>query len=153
MNNELTPVDLIRKHFESKRRCDQAELTKELAEDVRWWPPVSAERKGIVARPIVGSKTMVAHLTTEMYEPDGRTWTIMHLFGDGNLVCARARLRARVAATGVDYDNVYTYVFRIENGQITEAWEDFDTAYAYDKLLGHQAGRADNADHAGHAGH
>jgi ketosteroid isomerase-like protein len=136
VNSAPSPVDLIKKHFESKRRCDQAELNKEIAEDVRWWPPASAERKGVVTRPIEGRQTMVAHLATEMYEEDGRTWTITHLFGEGDQVCARARLRARVAATGDEYDNEYSYVFRVENGQIAEVWEDFDTAYAFDKLLG-----------------
>jgi ketosteroid isomerase-like protein len=154
VNNELSPVDLVKKHFESKRACDQAELTKEIAKDVRWWPPASAERKGIVSRPIEGAETMVAHLATEMYEEDGRTWTITHIFGEGNLVCARARLQARVAATGEEYDNVYSYVFRLENGQIAEVWEDFDTAYAFEKLLaGHEAGQAGHAAHASHAGH
>ncbi|HET6189437.1 MAG TPA: nuclear transport factor 2 family protein [Trebonia sp.] len=151
MTSELSPVDLIRKHFESKRSCDQVELAKEIAGDVRWWPPASAERKGIVSRPIEGAKTMVAHLATEMYEEEGRTWTITHIFGEGNLVCARARLQARVAATGDEYDNVYSYVFRVEDGQIAEVWEDFDTAYAFEKLLpGHEASQAEHAGHAGH---
>ena len=113
-NSAPSPVDLIKKHFESKRRCDQVELNEEIAEDVRWWPPASAERKGIVSRPIEGRATMVAHLATEMYEEAGRTWTITHIFGDGNLVCARARLQAQVAATGDEYDNEYSYIFRVE---------------------------------------
>jgi ketosteroid isomerase-like protein len=144
VSNELSPVDLIRKHFESKRRCDQAELTKEIAQDVLWWPPESPARRGIVPRPIEGRATNVAHLTSEMYEEEGRTWTVTHLFGDGHLVCARARLQARVAATGEPYENVYTYIFRVENGQIVEVWEDFDTAYAFEKLAGLVTG------HAGH---
>ena len=135
MSNELSPVDLINKHFESKRRSDQVELTNEFAEDVRCWPPVSVERKGIVSCPIEGRERLVDHMTTEMYEEEGRTWTVTHLFGDGNLVCARARLQARVAATGDEYDNTYTYIFRVENGKIAEMWEDFDTAYAFEKLL------------------
>jgi ketosteroid isomerase-like protein len=135
VSNELSPVDLINKHFESKRRSDQVELTNEFAEDVRCWPPVSVERKGIVSCPIEGRERLVDHMTTEMYEEEGRTWTITHLFGDGNLVCARARLQARVAATGDEYDNTYTYIFRVENGKIAEMWEDFDTAYAFEKLL------------------
>jgi ketosteroid isomerase-like protein len=135
VSNELSPVDLINKHFESKRRSDQVELTNEFAEDVRCWPPVSVERKGIVSCPIEGRERLVDHMTTEMYEEEGRTWTVTHLFGDGNLVCARARLQARVAATGDEYDNTYTYIFRVENGKIAEMWEDFDTAYAFEKLL------------------
>jgi len=140
VSNELSPVDLINKHFESKRRCDQVELTNEFAEDVRCWPPASAERKGIVSCPIEGRERLVEHMTTEMYEEEGRTWTITHLFADGNLVCARARLHARVAATGDEYDNTYSYIFRVEDGRIAELWEDFDTAYAFEKLLaGHPA--------------
>ena len=99
MTGQLAPADLIRKHFVTKAKGDREELRKEIAADVRWWAPASAAAKGIVENPMVGADRAIDHLTVEMYEEEGREWTITHLLSEGDLVAVRARLQARVAET------------------------------------------------------
>jgi ketosteroid isomerase-like protein len=47
-----------------------------------------------------------------------------------------AQWRAKVAATGSDYRNDYIFFLRLEAGRIAEVWEQFDSLYAFEKLLG-----------------
>jgi ketosteroid isomerase-like protein len=56
------------------------------------------------------------------------------LLSQGDLVAVRARLQARVAKNGKDYDNMYLFLFRVTEGRIAEAWVEFDTAYAFERF-------------------
>jgi ketosteroid isomerase-like protein len=49
-------------------------------------------------------------------------------------VAVRARLQARVAKNGKDYNNMYLFLFRVAEGRIAEAWVEFDTAYAFERF-------------------
>src|SRR5260370_604327 len=99
MTDQLAPADLIRKHFVTKVKGDKEELRKEIAPDVRWWAPASAAAKGIVENPMVGAERAINHLTVEMYEEEGREWTITHLLSQGDLVAVLARLQARAGTS------------------------------------------------------
>jgi uncharacterized protein len=134
MTGQLAPADLVRKHFVTKAKGDREELRKEIAPDVRWWAPASAAAKGIVENPMVGADRAIDHLTVEMYEEEGREWTITHLLSEGDLVAVRARLQARVAKNGKDYDNTYLFLYRVTEGRIAEAWVEFDTAYTFERF-------------------
>jgi ketosteroid isomerase-like protein len=134
MTDQLAPADLIRKHFVTKEKGDREELRKEIAPDVRWWAPVSAAAKGVADNPMLGADRAIDHLTVEMYEEEGREWTITHLLSEGDLVAVRATLQARVAKNGKDYFNTYLFLYRVTDGRIAEAWVELDTAYAFEKF-------------------
>jgi ketosteroid isomerase-like protein len=125
----------VRDHFAAKERCDKEELRAQLSPDLLWWAPQSAATRGYVARPIRGADAMIQDITSDkMYNPNGRIWHIEQILIDGNWVAVRARLRARVAATGEPYDNSYAIFLRVEDGQIKEVWEELDTAYAFERF-------------------
>jgi len=132
MSDQLSPADLIRKHFVTKAKGDKEELRNEIAPDVRWYAPASAVAKGIVESPMIGADRAIDHLTVEMYEEEGREWTITHLLSEGDLVAVRASLQARVLKNGKDYSNNYLFLYRVTDGRIAEAWTEFDTAYAFE---------------------
>ncbi len=52
------------------------------------------------------------------------------MIAEGDLAAAQFRQIARTS-TGRDYDNLYTFFFRIRDGQIRELWENVDTGYAF----------------------
>ena len=126
-------VQLLRDYFEAKQRLDKEALAAQFTDDARWWVPISAEQRGLVARPIEGGATVVEMLATlmpRMYGPVA-TWTIQHVVADDETGAAQVELDTTVAASGKPYRNVYAFFYRFVEGRIAEVWEFTDTDYAY----------------------
>jgi ketosteroid isomerase-like protein len=126
-------VQLLRDHFDAKQRGDAEALTAQFTTDARWWPPVSAEQRGYVTRPIESGASVVEMLTTllpSLYEPD-RTWIIQHLMADDETGAAHVEQVATLLGSGEPYRNTYMFFYRLVNGRIAEVWELTDTDYAY----------------------
>jgi ketosteroid isomerase-like protein len=126
-------VQLLRDYFEAKQRLDKEALAAKFTTDVRWWAPISAGQRGLVARPSEGRETVVEMLTTlvpQLYGSEG-TWTFQNVVADDETGAAQVELDTTVAANGGPYRNVYAFFYRFVNGRIAEVWEYTDTDYAY----------------------
>ena len=126
-------VQLLRDYFEAKQRLDKEALAAHFTTDVRWWTPISAEQRGLVARPSEGRETVVEMLTTlmpQLYGSEG-TWTFQNVVADDETGAAQVELDTTVAASGKPYRNTYVFIYRFVNGRIAEVWEYTDTDYAY----------------------
>ena len=126
---------LVREHFKAKAECDRVALKAQFAADVVVWTPLSLTSRGFVERPTVGADKLIDIIASDyFYKKDGREWIVEDYVSDGSKVSVRATLRATIAATGLPYENSYTFFYRLENNQIAESWEAFDTAFAADQV-------------------
>jgi len=127
--------DLVRNHFRAKAECDREALAQQFAADVVVWTPLSLTTRGFVDRPTVGAQNLIDVIASDyFYERTGREWIVHDYVSDGEKLAVRATLKARVAATGQPYENSYTFFYRLENNQIAESWEAFDTALVTDQV-------------------
>ena len=82
---------------------------------------------------------MVLKLFTEsvgLYDADaGLSVEVRTLTAEDDRVAAELIIRGKSAADGGDYENWYHFLFRIENGRITEIREHLDSLYAFRKLF------------------
>ena len=106
---------------------DVVTLDSLVSADVSWWAPVSAR----IDRPLRGREAVVGLLggTYGFFRPDTTTWSVIALVEEGPTVVAHVR-RQCLATNGQPYDNEYLLRFDFEGSQISEAWEQTDTAYA-----------------------
>jgi ketosteroid isomerase-like protein len=113
-------------------RRDREALAQLVTDDVVWWAPRSASRHGL-ARPLVGRAAVVELLrgSKEFFRADTTTWTVVALIGEGSSVVAHVERRC-LTSNGVEYENEYLLRFDFDNGRIREAWEQTDTAHAFD---------------------
>ena len=126
---------MLARHFDAKSTCNRAALAEQLVENIRWWPPLSASRAGIVESPIEGADRILDLITSSyMYKENGREWSVLDFVTDGVKVAVRANLRAIVATTTEPYENDYTFFMRLDGLRISEVWEAFDSAYAIEHL-------------------
>jgi ketosteroid isomerase-like protein len=126
-------AQLLRDFYAAQLRDDKETLATQVTADVRWWAPVSAERRGLISNPIQGRAEVVDLLTVfagQLYAP-GRTWTVQHIVADDDTGAAQVDLIATLTANGQPYRNLYAFIFRFVDGQIAEAWEHTDTDNAY----------------------
>ncbi len=73
----------------------------------------------------------------KLYDPAvGIQPKVLNLTAEGDRVAAEVRIRGRSVATGLDYDNLYVFLFWIRGGRFTRIHENLDTAYAMRVLLG-----------------
>jgi ketosteroid isomerase-like protein len=131
-------AELIRDHFAAKDELDREALRAMFTDDVRWWVPISGEKRGLAVRPLAGADAlseMLTSLSLKLYERN-RSWTLQHVIADENMAAAQVELTTTLASNGKPYRNVYVYVFRIEDGKIAEIWEHVDTAYAFGQFDG-----------------
>jgi ketosteroid isomerase-like protein len=125
----------VHDHFRAKSECDSAALAQQFAADVVVWTPLSLTSRGFVERPTVGAQRLIDIIASDyFYKKEGRKWTVEDYVSDGDKLSVRATLKAQIAATGEPYENSYTFFYRLENQQIAESWEAFDTAFAADAL-------------------
>jgi ketosteroid isomerase-like protein len=82
---------------------------------------------------------MVLKLFTEsvgLYDPDaGLSVELKTLTAEEDRVAAELVIRGKSAADGGDYENWYHFLFRIEDGRITNIREHLDSLYAFRKLF------------------
>jgi ketosteroid isomerase-like protein len=126
-------AQLVLDYFEAMRQLDKNALAAKFTDDARWWVPISAEQRGLVARPVEGGATVVEMLATIMprlYGPVA-TWTIQHVVADDETGAAEVELDTTVASSGKPYRNTYAFIYRFVDGRIAEVWEYTDTDYAY----------------------
>jgi ketosteroid isomerase-like protein len=124
-------AQFVRDHFRAKSECDRVALAEQFAPGVVVWTPLSLTSRGFVERPTVGAQRLIDVIASEyFYKKEGRRWVVEDYVSDGEKLSVRATLHARVAATGESYENSYTFFYRLENNQIAESWEAFDTAIA-----------------------
>jgi ketosteroid isomerase-like protein len=127
---------LLNEHFAAKTRLDGDTLRGQLTPDIRYWAPASGAARGLTTRPLVGRENVVALFTevsARMYGAD-RLWAVEYLVADDAFGAAQATLTTTVAATGLPYQNTYAYVFRFEEGAVSEIWEHTDTAWAFQQF-------------------
>lgn len=73
----------------------------------------------------------------KLYDPAvGIRPEVLEIVAEGDRVVAEVRIRGRSAATGLDYDNLYVFLFWIRDGRFVRIHENLDTAYAMKTLLG-----------------
>jgi ketosteroid isomerase-like protein len=106
---------------------DHETLDRLVAADATWWAPASAA----LDRPLRGKEAVVTLLsgTYGFFQAGTTKWSVIALVQEGPTVVAHVR-RECLATNGRPYDNEYLLRFDFTNGQIVEAWEHTDTAYA-----------------------
>ena len=126
-------VRLVRDYIDALQRLDKEALAAQFTDDARWWVPISAEQRGLVARPVEGGATvveMLAAIMPRLYGPVA-TWTILNVVADDETGAAEVELDTTVAASGKPYRNTYAFIYRFVDGRIAEVREYTDTDYAY----------------------
>jgi len=113
-------------------RRDRVSLERLVTDDVVWWAPRSASRHGL-ARPLVGRPAVVELLrgSKDFFRADTTTWTVIAMIGEGSNVVAHVERRC-LTSKGAPYENDYLLRFDFDGGRIREAWEQTDTALAFD---------------------
>jgi uncharacterized protein len=126
-----TPAELVDAILVAMADYDADALAPLLHDDVVWWPPKSAGRFGLT-RPMVGRDAVVRLFTGTLgiYKPGTITWEVHHLIADETKV-AVAFSRSSQLANGKPYENDYCFIFRHDDGRVTEGWEYADTAHAF----------------------
>jgi len=84
-------------------------------------------------REIVGRSAVVELLrgSKEFFRADTTTWTVVAMIGEGSNVVAHVERRC-LTSKGAPYENDYLLRFDFDGGRIREAWEQTDTALAFD---------------------
>jgi len=126
-----TPAELVDAILAAMAAYDAESLAPLLHEDVKWWPPKSAERFQL-RRPLVGRDAVVPLLTGTLgvYRPGTITWEVHHLAADDSHV-AVGFTRRSLLANGKPFENQYCFFFRHVDGRVAEGWEYADTAHAF----------------------
>ena len=111
---------------------DRHALERLVTDDVVWWVPRSASRHGL-ARPLVGRAAVVELLrgSKDFFRPETTTWTVIAMIAEGSSIVAHVERRC-LTSNGVDYENDYLLRFDFADGRICEAWEQTDTALAFE---------------------
>jgi len=66
----------------------------------------------------------------DLFKKGTQRATIEHIVVEGEMGAAQFRQIAQIT-NGRDYDNLYSFFFRLKNGKISEVWENLDTGYFY----------------------
>ena len=133
---------LLREHFAAKTRLDGDTLRGQLTPDIRYWPPASGAARGLTTRPLVGREnvvTLFTEVSARLYGA-GRLWAIEYLVADDAFGATQTTLTTTVAATGQPYQNTYVYLFRFDEGAMSEIWEHTDTAWAFEQFDASESG-------------
>lgn len=107
------------------------ELVELVADDIVWHTPPSTipafrgPHRGKDA--VLG---LIGGAGGSLFVAGSQRVEIEHIIAEGEIVAAQFRQVARTTS-GHDYDNLYTFFFRVRDGQIHELWENVDTGYAF----------------------
>jgi ketosteroid isomerase-like protein len=116
-------------YFEALVADDWAGLAELFTNDVRWYPPPSAETEHGVAVPTIGRDAFLemqrAGLET-IYHP--RAWDVRYTLEEGDLVATLVMLEA-MTPSGHLYRNTYFFLFKFRGDVICEFWEFVDTIF------------------------
>lgn len=126
--------DSVRRCMEAEAQADEATLRSVLHENVRFWVPQSAERRGF-HRTFEGRDEVVWLLTgqSKAFQPGTTEWKFHHLVAENDFVAAHFN-REAIGANGNPYDNEYHMLFRFEDGLIIEVWVMTDSIRAFEIL-------------------
>jgi uncharacterized protein len=111
---------------------DAAGLAALIPDDFKMWMPGSASKAANMPIPLVGRENAVAILTgfgSSILKRSTVHCDEMTALAEADHVAIQFRLRAQTVA-GLDYDNIYVFLFRIAGGKVAEVWESTDTAHA-----------------------
>jgi ketosteroid isomerase-like protein len=111
---------------------DAPGLAALIPDDFKMWMPGSASKAANMPIPLVGRENAVAVLTgfgSTILERSTVQRDEMAAVAEADRVAIQFRLRARTVA-GLEYDNIYVFLFRIAGGKVAEVWESTDTAHA-----------------------
>jgi ketosteroid isomerase-like protein len=125
--------ELVRRQLAAMEARDTATLAAVFSADARWWVPQSACAKAGIERPLVGRDAVVAMAGGSEVFFSRMAWTIDLLVAEGAYVAAHMHMEG-TTASGNDYLNHYHFLYRIEDGLITDVWEHVDTAYAFERM-------------------
>ena len=114
---------LVRRFFEVTGSQGFAAALDLVADDVLWWMPGEGDltKADMIAAAIRASAYLDGTMGSE----------ILTLTAEEDRIAAEVRGRAR-RKTGMAYDNIYHFLFRVRDGMIAEIREHHDTKYAAD---------------------
>lgn len=118
--------DLALRMIEAMLALDLTALGSMLADDVVWHMPPFAKRPAIRGRD--GVLAFVQEAQGTYYQPGTLSLEPDLVVTDANAAAVLGTLRARTIH-GKDYENRYSFFFRITAGKVVEAWELLDTAH------------------------
>jgi ketosteroid isomerase-like protein len=113
---------LIRRYFETVARDGFGRALELVADNARWWiPGAEAElrKQDMIAAMDRAADSLVGNMGSE----------ILTLTAEDDRVAAEVRGSA-LRKSGVRYDNIYHFLFRVRDGKIAEIREHHDTLYA-----------------------
>jgi ketosteroid isomerase-like protein len=137
MSDAAASERLVRAYFDALGASDLAGLAALLAPDLVFrCASGSGAEAPVVFRGADALLTDLRHNLGRLYDPAvGIRPELLGLVAQGERVAAEVRIRGRSAATGLPYENLYAFFFRIAGGRIAEVHEHLDTAYAKERLL------------------
>ena len=118
--------DFALRFIEAMLALDLPALGSMLADDVVWHLPPFAKRPPLRGRDAV--VTFVQKAQAAYYQAGTLSLEPTMVIADSDSAAVLGTLRGRTVR-GKDYENLYSFVFRIAGGRVTEAWELLDTAH------------------------
>jgi ketosteroid isomerase-like protein len=134
-----TPAELVNALLVAMADYDADALAPLLHDDIVWWSPASASRKG-APRPINGRDDVVRIFCggLGLYRAGTITWQVDQLIVDTSdptvTRVAAVFSRRSLTAAGHPYENQYCFVLLVRDGRVAEGWEFVDTAHAFDQI-------------------
>jgi len=109
-----------------------------LSHDFRWHIP-----KGMAELMNAGSSVVhgpdalleLSAIDKAVYAGGETTFDMVYVIAEGDWVALQANIGAR-SHEGDEYSNTYVFSFRCEDGLIAEVWENADTKYWCDTIIG-----------------
>jgi len=118
--------EFVLRFIDAMLALDLTALASMLADDVVWNIPPFAKRPPIHGRD--GVLAFVQDSQGTYYQPGTLTFEPDLVVADGNAAAVLGTLRARTIH-GKDYENRYSFFFRMSGRTVVEAWELLDTAH------------------------
>jgi ketosteroid isomerase-like protein len=122
---------LVTRFLHAMASRDASTLREVLHPDVVWHVPPSPMPEFL--GPHLGIAKVLALVTGaggSLFVEGSQAIEILSLLVEGDQAAARFRMTGRTLS-GIDYDNLYVFFFRLEAGGIVEVWENLDTGYFY----------------------
>jgi uncharacterized protein len=113
---------LVRRYFETVASDGFGKALELVAEDAIWWiPGVEGElgKRDMIAAMDRAADSLVGNMGAEF----------LSMTAEDDRVAAEVR-GSSLRKSGVRYDNIYHFLFRVRDGKIAEIREHHDTAYA-----------------------